>query len=129
MSSTMFFYLSESELKTMEVIYDFLQLDLLTNPECSLISNTTALAGARTFNREQGSLSKSLKEFRRETFTFDWDACLCVAGTEATDRRRVVLNYSKEIKAVVVNFPSAASGFSQNELRIKAWLESELGSA
>lgn len=39
MQNTMFFYLSESELNAMEVIFKYLKLVLLTNPECSLISN------------------------------------------------------------------------------------------
>lgn len=126
MANTMFFYSSKSELKTMEVIYGYLQLDLLTNPECSLISNATALAGSRTFSKAQDSLPKTFKEFRKETFSVDWDACLCVAGTEASDSRRVVLNYSKEMKLIIVNFPSAISGFTQNEIGIKEWLEREL---
>ncbi len=126
MPDTMFFYSSESELKSMEMIYQYLQLDLLTNPECSLLSNATALTGACTFNRDQNTLPKTFRDFRKETFAVDWDACLCVAGTEKSDQRRVVLNYSKEMKVIVVNFPSAASGFTQNELRIKEWLEREL---
>lgn len=126
---TMFFYSSDSELRTMEVIYEYLQLHLLINPECSLISNETALTGARTFSRVQDSIPRSFREFRKESFAVEWDSCLCVAGTEVSDRRRVVLNYSKEMKTIVVNFPSAALGFSQNELRIKEWLERELNSA
>lgn len=107
----------------MEVIYDFLQLDLLTNLECSLISNATALAGARTFSRGDDSLPDVFRTFRRETFAANWDVCLCVAGTDPSDSRRVVLNYTKGMKVLVVNFPSAETGFSQNELRIKGWLE------
>ncbi len=120
------FLFLKAELKTMEVIYDYLQLDLLTNPEFNLISNATALAGARIFSRAEDPLAKTFKDFRRETFAVDWAACLCVAGTEASDSRRVVLNYAKDINAIVVNFPSAISGFTQNELRIKEWLEREL---
>ena len=129
MGATMFFYVSESELRTIEVIYEYLRLDLLTNPECSLISNATALSGVKTFSRAQNTIPKSFSEFRKETFKIDWDACLCVAGTEATDQRRVVLNYSKGMNALVINFPSATSGFTQTELRIKEWLERELNTA
>ena len=125
MANTMFFYSSESELKTMESIYNYLQLDLLTNPECSFVSEKSTLAGIRTFSQTENPLPKTFKGFRRETFLTDWDVCLCVAGTEASDSRRVVLNYSKEMKAVIVNFPSADSGFTQNEIRIKDWLERE----
>ena len=129
MGATMFFYVSESELRTIEVIYEYLRLDLLTNTECSLISNATALSGVKTFSRAQNTIPKSFSEFRKETFKIDWDACLCVAGTESTDQRRVVLNYSKGMNALVINFPSATSGFTQNELRIKEWLERELNTA
>lgn len=127
MPDTMFFYSSESELKVMEVIFKYLQLDILTNPECSLISNATTLSGARTFSRTQNNFPKTFCDFRNVTFKEDWDACLCVAGTDPEDLRRVVVAYSRDQKKVVINFPSAVNGFSTCEMQIMEWLERKFG--
>lgn len=119
MADTMFSFSSVSETKAVEVIYDYLQLDLLTNPECSLISNVTALGGARTFSRAQNSIPKTFRKFRKETFAVEWDACLCVAGTDSENLRRVVVTYSRDLNKVIINFPSAVNGFSTGEIQIK----------
>ena len=99
---------------------------MLANPKCSLLSNETVLSSTRIFSRAQDTWPKTFDEFRRKIFSSDREECLCIAGIEESDRRRVVLNYSRRMKAAILNFPSAASGFSQNELRIKEWLQREL---
>lgn len=129
MSDTIFIYSSESELKVMKVIFKYLQLDILTNPECSLISNAIALSGARTFSRAQNNFPNTFSDFRKETFEKDWDACLCIAGTDPEDLRRVVVTYSRDLNKVVISFPSAVNGFSTCEMQIKEWLEREFNSA
>lgn len=125
--NTMFFFPSTTEIRTLEVIYNYMKLDILTNPECSFLSNRSALYGGKTISEEQDNVPETFRDFKRIAFSEDWDACLCVAGTDPEDLRRVVVTYSRDLNKVAINFPSASNGFSNSEVQIREWLERELG--
>ncbi len=115
-----------SENSALRLIYNYNSLNLLTNPECSFISNELGLNAGETYSYAGKKMPKSYNEFYIQMIGKKWDVCLCVAGTNNDDSRRVVLTYMKEMKEISVNFPSAINGYSENELCIKRWLNSVL---
>lgn len=121
-------YEVKPERKALEVIYQYLQLELLTNPECNLISNCSLIAGGKVFSREKGTLPKDFDDFRRQVTASDWEVLMCVAGTEKSDRRRVVLMYLRSENLFTVNFPSAQT-LTQNENEILKWFDFEMNRA
>ena len=118
-------YEVKPERKAFEVIYQYLQLELLTNPECNLVSKSSMIAGGKVFSREKGTLPENFDIFRRQVTASDWDVLMCVAGTESSDRRRVVLMYLRSENLFTVNFPSAQT-LTQNENEILKWLDFEI---
>lgn len=123
----MFFYQSMNEIRTLEIIYNYMKLNMLTNPECSFLSNRSISYGGKTISTERDDFPETFRDFKKIAFAVDWDACLCVAGTDPEDLRRVVVTYARDLNKVVVNFPSAVNGFSKCEMQIKEWLEGEFG--
>ena len=126
--NTMISFPSMTEVRTLEIIYNYMKLNILTNPECSFLSNRTGLYGGRTISRVEDNVPKFFQDFKKFALSADWDACLCVAGTDLNDLRRVVITYSRDLNKVVINFPSATNGFSSREKKIKEWLEKEFES-
>ena len=57
--------------------YKYLQLDILTNPECSLASNSSLIAGGTMFSRDKGTLPNDFGTFRRNVSSAEWDALVC----------------------------------------------------
>lgn len=79
-----------------------------------------------TYGRTQKQMPATCDEFYNEVNRKSWDACLCVAGTNKSDSRRVVVTYLKDLGQIVVNFSSAVNGFTSNESSIKRWLTDTL---
>ncbi len=119
---TMLVFNVSSEKNAVRAIFDYCHLNCLTNPECSFVSNSTGLNMSDTYGSAQKQIPKTYNEFYNKIQKKSWDVCLCVAGTDARDSRRVVLTYMKEMKKVIVNFASAANGMSSNEKNISEWL-------
>ncbi len=53
------YYNVSTERKALEIIFDYLQLDMLTKPECSLASNNYPLSQGLTLSKEAGTLPTS----------------------------------------------------------------------
>lgn len=121
-------YEVKPERKALEVIYQYLQLELLTNPECNLVSKSSMIAGGKVFSRERRTLPENFDIFRRQVTASDWDVLMCVAGTESSDRRRVVLMYLRSENLITVNFSSTQT-LTQNENEILKWLDYEMNRA
>lgn len=124
--NTMLFFKVCSEKKAIQSIFNYYHLNYLTNPECSFVSNLTGLNMSDTYGITQKQMPATCDEFYNEVNRKDWDVCLCVAGTDKGDSRRVVVTYVKTLQQIIVNFPSAVNGLSKNELSIKQWLQSAL---
>lgn len=124
--NTMLFFKVCSEKEAIQSIFNYYHLNYLTNPECSFASNSTGLNMSDTYGITQKQMPATYDEFYNEVNRKDWDVCLCVAGTDKSDSRRVVVTYVKTLQQIIVNFPSAVNGLSKNELSIKQWLQSAL---
>ncbi len=123
---TMLFFNVGSEKNAVQTIFNYFHLKLLTNPECSFVSNAAGLNMSDTYGKSHKQMPTSCDEFCKDVKKKTWDICLCVAGTDKTDKRRVVVTYVREIQQIVVNFPSASSGFTSNEVMIRNWLTENL---
>ena len=79
-----------------------------------------------TYGNAQKRMPATYDEFYNEVKRKSWDVCLCVAGTDKNDSRRVVVTYVKSLQQIIVSFPSAVNGLSKNEISIKRWFHSAL---
>ena len=104
--------------KALEVIFDYMNLETLTNPECSFVSENAPLSQSPTFSREDGTIPASSADFRRKAMRTDWEAIMCVTGTEETDTRRVVLLYNRAERSFL--FPRA-----MRKIAMLAWIFDE----
>ncbi len=123
---TMCIFDSINEQRTLRTIYDYCHQNFLTNPECSFVSEEGQFSDCKTYGSSHDKRPENFEGFRADVKKEKWDVCLCVAGTDARDSRRVVLTYMKEMKKVIVNFASATNGMSLNEKNIKEWLTANL---
>lgn len=98
-------------------IYRFSTNKLLTNPECTVWGNKTAVGDFPEILVSYGSDEKipSYSEFEHKLKRLNFSAISCVASTDKEDRRRVVLSYMPELSFIVVNFPMAVNGISAKE--------------
>lgn len=122
--NTMLIFKISSEIEAIRVIFNYYHLKLLTNPECSFVSNADGLHMSDTYGSAQKRMPATWDALCNEIKRKPWDVCLCVAGTDKRDSRRVVMTYVKALRQIVVNFPSAVNDYSENELSIKRWLQS-----
>ncbi len=120
---TMLEYNSISEQEALQKIYDFLRMELLTSPECSFINGEAFLGDSVTFGDQYNNSPGSLSALKDALKNVKWEVCLCVAGTELDDSRRVVMTYSKELKKINVHFPMAQSYLTTNEEKIRDRIE------
>ena len=102
-----------------EIIYCFMTIPALTNPECTIwsdcgISNTVSNDGTG-FMTEQ--------EFCHKITSADFAAISCVASTDKADTRRVVLNLMPDTDYLILNFPSANGKPNEAERRLIKLLE------
>ncbi len=124
--NTMFTLDVSSEREALECIYDFLKQPFLTNPEYSLIDGSGTLAGSKTFGNNHTALLGSFDDFKRELNRIRWDVCLCVAGTDAADTRRMVISYYRDTNKLIINYVAAGSGMTAAEKRIHNWLNNAI---
>ena len=117
--NTMLFFKVCSEKEAIQSIFNYYHLNYLTNLECSFASNSTGLNMSDTYGIMKKQMPATCDEFYNEVNRKDWDVCLCVAGTDKSDSRRVVVTYVKSLQQIIVSFPSAVNGLSKNELSIK----------
>ena len=102
-----------------EIIYCFMTIPTLTNPECTIWSdsgfpNTIANTGTG-FMTEQ--------EFCKKIMSTEFAAISCVASTDKADTRRVVLNLMPGTDYLILNFPFANGKPNEAERRLMKLLE------
>lgn len=122
-------YYAENERAALDLVYHILNCELLTDPECSFMSEEFSYDEIPIFSAEEENIPADESAFRRKVIGKEWDACVCVAGTDEDDSRRVVVTYYRDSKEISVNFPSAkATSFTKEEAKIKKWLKNEMSS-
>lgn len=55
------YYNVSTERKALEIIFDYLQLDMLTKPECSLASNNYPLSQGLTLSKEARNIADIIR--------------------------------------------------------------------
>lgn len=95
-------------------IYRFMTMPSLTRPECSFWSEK----GIPVSITNDGKGFMLEKDFCKKVITSNCVAVLCVASTDKTDKRRVVLNYILGLNMMVLNFPSANGKPNEAEKRL-----------
>ena len=102
-----------------EIIYCFMTIPILTDPECTVWSDS----GIPTTITNAGKGFMSEQEFCRKILSSDFAAISCVASTDKADTRRVVLNLMPDTDYLIVNFPSANGKPNEAERRLLKLLE------
>ena len=77
-------------------------------------------------SKSRGNIPANVESFRKEVASGNWNVCVYVAGTDAEDKRRVVVSYFRGSRQFIISFPLAQSGFTSREQEIKSWLEKEI---
>lgn len=102
-----------------EIIYCFMTIPTLTNPECTIWSES----GFPNTVTNNGTGFMTEQEFCRKITSTDFAAISCVASTDKADKRRVVLNLMPDTDFLVLNFPSANGRPNEAERRLLKLLE------
>ena len=102
-----------------EIIYCFMTIPNLTNPECTVWRGS----GVPTTIANAGKEFMSEQEFWRKILSSDFAAISCVASTDKADKRRVVLSLMPGADFLVLNFPSANGKPNEAEKRLLKLLE------
>ena len=102
-----------------EIIYCFMTIPTLTNPECTIWSGS-GLPDTVTNN---GTGFVSEEEFCHKIASADFAAISCVASTDKADTRRVVLNLMPDTDYLVLNFPSSNGKPNEAERKLLKFLE------
>ena len=123
---TMFYYYAKTERDALRVLYRCLCCDLMTNPECGLVSEGTPYASSRIISKSRGNIPENMEAFRKDVASGSWNACVYVAGTDPEDKRRVVVSYFRDSGQFIISFPFAQNGYTDREQEIKSWLEKEI---
>lgn len=102
-----------------EIMYCFMTIPALTNPECTIWSDS----GLPDTVTNYGTGFMSEREFCERVTSSDFAAISCVASTDKADTRRVVLNLMPDMDFMVLNFPSANGKPNEAERRLLKLLE------
>ena len=102
-----------------EIIYCFMTIPTLTNPECTIWSDS----GIPTTITNDGTGFMTEQEFCYKITSADFAAISCVASTDKADTRRVVLNLMPDTDYLILNFPSANGKPNEAERRLMKLLE------
>ena len=97
-----------------EIIYCFMTIPSLTNPECTIWSGS----GIPNTIVNDGAGFMTEKEFCRKIVSSDFAAISCVASTDKADTRRVVLNLMPDTDYLILSFPSANGKPNEAELKL-----------
>lgn len=102
-----------------EIIYCFMTIPTLTNPECTIWSDS----GIPNTVTNDGTGFMTEREFCHKIATTEFAAISCVASTDKADKRRVVLNLMPGTDYLILNFPSANGKPNEAERRLLKLLE------
>lgn len=102
-----------------EIIYCFMTLPSLKNPECSIWNGY----GFPETLSNTGCGFMSEEDFCRKIRNTEFAAITCVASTDKEDKRRVVLNLMDGMDFMVLNFPQSNGKPNEAELRLLTLLE------
>ena len=102
-----------------EIIYCFMTIPTLTNPECTIWSDS----GISSTVTNDGTGFMMEQEFCQKITSTDFAAISCVASTDKADRRRVVLNLMPDTDYLILNFPSANGKPNEAARRLLKLLE------
>ncbi len=120
---TMLVYDSVLERDAVQRIYKFFHQKTIVNPECTFVNGQEYLGDGVTFGSQYNKMPKTFAEFEDVLKSIKWEACLCVAGTDIQDTRRVVITYLKELRKINVHFPMAGGKLTPNEMKIYEWIK------
>lgn len=101
-----------------EILYCFMTVPSLNKPECSIWNGQGV---PETFVNDGDFMTE--ERFCRKIIGTDFASITCVASTDASDKRRVVLTLMPELGFMVLNFPQANGTPNEAELRILKLLE------
>lgn len=102
-----------------EILYCFMTIPILINPECTIWSDS----GIPSTVTNDGTGFMSEQEFCRKIMSTEFAAISCVAATDKADTRRVVLNLMPDMDFMVLNFPAANGKPNEAERRLLKLLE------
>lgn len=105
--------------KAAEIIYCFMTIPALTNPECTIWSDS----GLPDTVTNDGTGFMSEREFCERVTSSRFAAISCVASTDKADTRRVVLNLMPDMDFMVLTFPAANGKPNEAERRLLKLLE------
>lgn len=106
-----------------EILYCFMTISSLTNPECTIWSDDgfpeTVINDGTGFMTEQ--------EFCEKITSMSFVTISCIASADKSDKQRVVLTLTPEVGYIVLNFSSATGKTSEAEIRLLKLLEAKYG--
>lgn len=102
-----------------EILYCFMTIPALTNPECTIWSDNgfpeTVINDGSGFMTEQ--------EFCRKIASTSFVTVTCIASTDREDTRRAVLTLTPDTGCIVLSFPAANGSPNEAEKRLLKLLE------
>ena len=102
-----------------EILYCFMTLPSLTNPECSIWVES----GLPETVSNTGTDFMSEEAFCKKILNTKFAAITCVASTDRADKRRAVLNLMDGMDFMVLSFPQSNGKPNEAELRLLKLLE------
>lgn len=105
--------------EAVQIIYCFMTIPVLSRPECTVWSDS-GFADTLT-NDGTGFMSEN--EFCDRIISSGFAAISCIASTDKTGSRRVVLNLMPDTDFLVLNFLSTNSKPNEAERRLLQLLE------
>ena len=96
------------------ILYRFMTSSALTNPECTIWSAD----GFTNTIENNGAGFMTEPEFRRKLICSGFVAVTCIASTDKSDTRRVVLNLLPDAEFILLNFPNANGKPNDAEKRL-----------
>ena len=102
-----------------EIIYCFMTIPSLMNPECTIWSDN----GLPNTVVNDGTDFMTETEFCKKIISSDFAAISCVASTDKADTRRVVLTLMPDTDYLVLSFPFANGKPNEAELKLLRMME------
>ncbi len=105
--------------EAVEIIYCFMTIPALTNPECTIWDES----GISETLTNDGTGFMTEQDFCKRIISSEFVAISCVASTDKADTRRVALSLMPDTDYMVLNFPSANGKPNDAEKRVLKLLE------